>query len=113
MQNTKTPTLKLPALDALPELQSLPVLNDPCSCDDIKIRYDGPVCYVYFDFYNGAMDTQQGARLKRVLQAVDSNPNVKVVALMGGERFFSTGRFISAINILCNKSSLFPSQSHF
>ena len=47
--------------------------------------------YVAFDFYNGAMDTDQAKRLMHILQTIDRESDVKAVALLGGERFFSTG----------------------
>ena len=71
---------------------NLPVINEPCAFDDIRVVFDGPICYVHFNFYNGAMDKQQADRLDTALQQIDDMPNVEVVALMGGERFFSTGK---------------------
>ena len=47
--------------------------------------------YVAFDFYNGAMDTDQARRLVHILQTIDRDRDVRAVALLGGERFFSTG----------------------
>lgn len=85
--------IKLPSTDRLPELRQLPVVTDKCACDDIHIEQSGPICYVFFDFYNGAMDTEQAIRLNNILQDVDQKPDVQLVALMGGERFFSTGRY--------------------
>ncbi|XP_060601074.1 uncharacterized protein LOC132754464 [Ruditapes philippinarum] len=90
----KTNTIKLPSMNILHEANReiyLPEINEPCAYDDIQVVHDGPICYVHFDFYNGAMDKHQAARLVQSLQLIDEMPDVKVVVLMGGERFFSTG----------------------
>lgn len=68
------------------------MLSEPCPSDDITFVQRGDVVYVTFDFYNGAMDTHQGQRLKKILQLIDRDPSVKTVALLGGDRFFSTGK---------------------
>ena len=91
LQNTKCASLKLPTLDGIPELQYLPALSEPCAADDIRYFKQGDVMYVAFDFYNGAMDTDQAKRLMHILQTIDRESDVKAVALLGGERFFSTG----------------------
>ena len=70
-----------------------PELNFPNAFEEIRVEQCGPVCFVYFDFYNGAMDQYQAARLEQVLKTV-ARQDCKIVALMGGERFFSTGRNI-------------------
>lgn len=95
VQNTKSPTLKLPTTDAIPEFRRLPILTEPCASDDITCVQHGDVAYVSFDFYNGAMDTEQGKRLMETLQTIDKDPRIKMVALLGGDRFFSTGMFTS------------------
>ena len=78
-------------LKKLPKFRLPPELNFPCTFEEIRVEQFGPVCFVYFDFYNGAMDQYQAARLEQVLKNV-ARQDCKIVALMGGERFFSTGR---------------------
>ena len=83
------PRMKLPSSYFL--RKPLREILDPCGFEEIKVVREGSVCRVYFDFYNGAMSTDQALRLRRTLEEVAKEPNIKVVALMGGERFFSTG----------------------
>ncbi|XP_052762342.1 hydrogenase maturation factor HoxX-like [Mya arenaria] len=91
----QNPCLKLPSSHILPV--QLPVQCEPCDFEEIKVVQEGDVCYVYFDFYNGAMDTAQAVRLQRALSEVAALPHIKVVALMGGERFFATGIHLCVI----------------
>ena len=48
------------------------------------------IAYVYFDFYNGAMNTDQCIELKDTIAAVKDS-DAKMIVLMGGEDFFSNG----------------------
>lgn len=48
------------------------------------------VGYLYFDFYNGAMDTEQCYRLRDAYLFARSRPT-KVIVLMGGRDFWSNG----------------------
>ncbi|XP_052761358.1 hydrogenase maturation factor HoxX-like [Mya arenaria] len=86
---TQDQCLKLPSSHILPV--QLPLHRESCDFEEIKVVHEGEICYVYFDFYNGAMDTTQAVRLQEVLSEVAASPHTKVIALMGGERFFSTG----------------------
>ncbi|WAR13410.1 HOXX-like protein [Mya arenaria] len=92
---TNDPCIKLPSSYILPV--KLPAHREPCDFEEIKVVQEGDVCSVYFDFYNGAMDTPQAVRLQRTLLDVAALPHIKVVALMGGERFFSTGIHLCVI----------------
>ena len=71
-------------------MKMLPEIDVPCEFQEIQIQQCGPVCFVYFDFYNGAMDTWQAGRLEKALKSV-GKLECQFVVLMGGERFFSTG----------------------
>ena len=85
--------IKIPALTELknvPKFRLPPELKFPCAFEEIRVEHSGPVCCVYFDFYNGAMDQYQAGRLEQVLKNV-AQQDCKIVVLMGGERFFSTG----------------------
>ena len=68
----------------------LPEITVPCAFEEIRVERSGPISFVYFDFYNGAMNKYQAARLERVLKHV-GREDCRLVALMGGDRFFSTG----------------------
>ena len=65
---------------------------------DPDIRYDesGPVGYLHFDFYNGAMSTSACERLLAAYEAAKQRPT-KVVVLMGGADFFSNGLDLNRI----------------
>jgi putative two-component system protein, hydrogenase maturation factor HypX/HoxX len=54
------------------------------------------VGYLYFDFYNGAMSTQQCRRLRDAYLEARARPT-KVIALMGGRNFFSNGIHLNTI----------------
>ncbi|XP_066270307.1 hydrogenase maturation factor HoxX-like [Branchiostoma lanceolatum] len=103
----KKTSLKLPATSVLPSADvtllpitpcgPLPYGARPKTFQDVwTTRQDG-VCYVHFDFYNGAMSTDQCRRLERVLWAVEQDPDCSVVALMGGHNFFSNGIHLNVI----------------
>jgi putative two-component system protein, hydrogenase maturation factor HypX/HoxX len=54
------------------------------------------VGYLYFDFYNGAMNTQQCRRLRDAYLEARVRPT-KVIVLMGGSDFFSNGINLNTI----------------
>jgi putative two-component system hydrogenase maturation factor HypX/HoxX len=54
------------------------------------------VGYLYFDFYNGAMSTQQCRRLRDAYLEARARPT-KVIVLMGGRDFFSNGIHLNTI----------------
>lgn len=95
--------LKLPAAMHLADaVQPLPHLTTDeigarnLGCNEIRYYEINEVGYLHFDFYNGAMNTQQCRRLQRMLAQVKARP-VKVIALMGGEEFFSNGVHLHCI----------------
>jgi putative two-component system hydrogenase maturation factor HypX/HoxX len=62
------------------------------------IRYwecDG-VGYLAFDFYNGAMDTQQCRRLLAAFRRAEARPT-QVICLLGGQDFWSNGIHLNVI----------------
>ncbi|XP_078583461.1 hydrogenase maturation factor HoxX-like [Branchiostoma floridae x Branchiostoma japonicum] len=103
----KKTSLKLPATSVLPsadvtllpinQCDPLPYGTRPKTFQDVwTTRRDG-VCYVHFDFYNGAMSTEQCRRLERVLLTVGQDPDSSMVVLMGGHNFFSNGIHLNVI----------------
>jgi len=88
--------IKLPASRVLeriyrPErLQSMRALEDKPVIEEIHVDRVDDIAYVYFNFYNGAMDTNQCIRLKNTIAGIKYS-GVKVIVLMGGEDFFSNG----------------------
>ncbi len=63
-----------------------------------EIRYAerDQVGYLYFDFYNGAMSTEQCARLREAFVFARGRPT-RVIALLGGADFFSNGIDLNTI----------------
>src|SRR5262249_13694648 len=102
--------LKLPAAIALAragiavDAPHLPALLGPPTCDtyrEIAYHEAGAVGYVHFEFYNGAMSTEQCTRLRAVYRHARSRPT-RVIALMGGHDFFSTGIHLTVIEAAAN-----------
>ena len=53
--------------------------------------------YLHFDFYNGAMSTDQCRRLREAYLYARSRRETKVITLMGGDDFFSNGIHLNVI----------------
>jgi putative two-component system protein, hydrogenase maturation factor HypX/HoxX len=66
------------------------------ACAEIYARESRGVGYLYFDFYNGAMNTEQCRALRQALIKLKKRP-VKVIVLMGGEDFWSNGIHLNCI----------------
>lgn len=64
---------------------------------EIWYREKNQVAYLYFEFYNGAMSTEQCERLTAAYCELNSRPNIKVVVLMGGRDFWSNGIHLNVI----------------
>ncbi len=94
---------KLPALQVL--TQQLPFREKYADLTwlesrvqrDIHIEIDKGVAYVTFDFYNGAMNTEQCLALQASLRALALDEEVRVIALLGGEDFWSNGIHLNCI----------------
>lgn len=113
LKQRRTPTrtfLKLPAVTALaqsgariaaPEvpvpLHVWPGTGPPETFRDIVYEEASDVGYLHFDFYNGAMSTEQCQRLRDAYRYARSRRGTKVIALMGGRDFFSTGIHLNVI----------------
>ena len=99
---------KLPAARALvlagieldaPEI-TVPIAG--CSRTDdtyreITYAEDASVGYLYFDFYNGAMSTEQCNRLRDAYAYARSQRETRVIVLMGGSDYFSNGIHLNMI----------------
>lgn len=97
--------IKLPATIALEdEAQKIPfrALNifdedhGKKTLREIKYREANEVGYLYFEFYNGAMNTDQCNRLKDAFIAARLR-HTKVIVLMGGEDIWSNGIHLNLI----------------
>jgi len=95
---------KLPAAMVLGELlegiaeSALPADEDVDYPTWRSIRYEeaGPVGFLHFPFYNGAMGAAQCEALRRAYAYAGSRPT-RVIALMGGEDFWSNGIHLNLI----------------
>lgn len=113
-------TMKLPAALVLADALNIPALDlphyhtshsqDDCfdinnHSDEISIEIVNSVAYLHFDFYNGAMDTEQCRRLRHALADIKINDEVKVIVLMGGEDFWSNGIHLKTIERASNPAN--------
>jgi putative two-component system hydrogenase maturation factor HypX/HoxX len=64
---------------------------------DIWYEEDGGVGYLHFDFYNGAMSTEQCRRLREAYLYARSRRETNAIVLMGGDDFFSNGIHLNVI----------------
>ncbi|MCR4347225.1 MAG: hydrogenase maturation protein [Sulfuricaulis sp.] len=97
-------TFKLPAtlvlneiLAHVPEVSlSLEFSRDRKTYKEIWYEEMGEAGYLYFDFYNGAMSTEQCRRLLEAYKQVRQRPT-RVIVLMGGHDFWSNGIHLNSI----------------
>ncbi len=70
-----------------------------------EIRYEeqGEIGYIHFDFYNGAMDTDQCTRLRKTIAEAKSR-SIKLLVLMGGVDVWSNGIDLNQIEYAENPS---------
>lgn len=76
--------------------ENLRALNSKLQ-NDIKIEIQNSVAYVSFDFYNGAMNTEQCHDLLARLRELRDQNDIRVIALLGGEDFWSNGIHLNSI----------------
>ena len=72
----------------------LPVVKGPSGWEEIVTSSSlcgGKVDVINFDFYNGAMSTDQCRRLQAQIEGAAQNRHSHVVVLLGGDSFFSNG----------------------
>ena len=55
------------------------------------------VGYLHFDFYNGAMSTDQCVRLREVYAHARAQRHTKLIVLLGGDDYFSNGIHLNVI----------------
>src|SRR5215469_2620578 len=98
------PTFKLPATrvlgDRLAHVPEVPVAVDQAydgqTYREIWYEERQAVGYLHFDFYNGAMSTEQCQRLREAFLLIRRRPT-KVLVLMGGTDFWSNGIHLNVI----------------
>ena len=68
---------------------------------EIRVEFeaagDKRLAYVYFDFYNGAMSTDQCSRLVGTFDHILEIENIHAIILMGGSNYFSNGIHLNVI----------------
>ncbi|KAK3588127.1 hypothetical protein CHS0354_012184 [Potamilus streckersoni] len=106
-RHVKQLALKQQSVSAFPFniARNLEILPHDCEFSEIRIIRNGPLYYLHFDFYNGAMDKVQCIRLKSEIENISKCVDVKMLVLMGGDRFFSTGINLCSIEASENKYS--------
>ena len=98
------PSFKLPAMqvlgDRLIHVPEIPVAMDFLyhgrTYREIWYEESREVGYLHFDFYNGAMSTEQCQRLREAFLRIRRRPT-KVIVLMGGTDFWSNGIHLNRI----------------
>jgi putative two-component system hydrogenase maturation factor HypX/HoxX len=97
-------TFKLPATVVLSEIigsvpdapLSLDVSGDRKTYQEIRYEEKSGAGYLHFDFYNGAISTEQCQRLLEAYKQVRQRPT-RVIVLMGGQDFWSNGIHLNLI----------------
>ncbi|XP_047130059.1 hydrogenase maturation factor HoxX-like isoform X2 [Hydra vulgaris] len=109
LSHLKNNKLKLPAIYWLQQAKNsigyIPTLKlnysvgeEPQTFQEIWTNVVDGVCFIHFNFYNGAMNVSQCKQLESVLKLVDSNRLIKTVVLMGGYNCFSNGIHLNVID---------------
>lgn len=96
-------SLKLPSSYVLPEVYEK-VENIPLSYSkvpyttfqEIYYEIEDDIGFLYFEFYNGAMSTEQCIRLKDAYRELKTK-EIRFIILMGGEDFWSNGIHLNII----------------
>ena len=90
----KHKSFKLPAAMVMPPTH---LLSKPYpTYQDVWTHTEGDVCYIHWEFYNGAMRDDHCLRLKRALERQKTHP-FKILVLLGGQRYFSNGIDLNTI----------------
>lgn len=104
LKSSKSGQIKLPATIALEKLiaASIPVSEiNPFKIDnketwsEISFEQDNHIGYLNFNFYNGAMDTDQCHRLRKAI--IEAKKKVKLLVLLGGRDVWSNGIHLNVI----------------
>jgi putative two-component system protein, hydrogenase maturation factor HypX/HoxX len=65
-------------------------------CQEVWYELEGDIAYLYFNFHNGGMSTEQCRLLLQVYRYISTLP-VKAIVLMGGEECWSNGIHLNHI----------------
>jgi putative two-component system hydrogenase maturation factor HypX/HoxX len=87
---------KLPATYVLADyIKDLPEITSK-DYQEISYEEQAGVGYLYFDFYNGAMSSQQCQQLQQALKEAKQQ-DTRVIVLMGGSEYWSNGIHLNRI----------------
>lgn len=78
------------------QLEKIACMEQQQDLHDIHINRHADTAYIYFNFYNGAINTQQCIDLKNQLVSI-KNTDIKTLVFMGGEDFFNNGIHLNYI----------------
>ncbi len=103
LKSTEHKSIKLPATIALNELsKNIPLANlspfeqvNGSTWQEIRFEQVDEIGYLHFDFYNGAMSTDQCNRLKKAF--VEAKSRTRLIVLMGGRDVWSNGIHLNII----------------
>ena len=104
LKNTREGSIKLPATVVLDKEINIPtssieIIDNEAhltTFSELKYQEENEVGYLYFDFYNGAMSTEQCNRLLQSFRKAKER-NTKVIVLMGGEDTWCNGIHLNII----------------
>ncbi len=100
--NTKN-AIKLPSIIALGDkTDTIPIsklsafdLVKKNTWQEIRFEQENDIGYLHFDFYNGAMSTDQCNRLRKAI--IEAKKRVRLIVLMGGQDVWSNGIHLNVI----------------
>ena len=103
LKNAEKGSIKLPATVAMDDLsKEIPVSNyssfeeiNHQTWQEIHFEEKNNIGYIHFNFYNGAMDTNQCNRLRETI--IEAKKRVKLLVLMGGKDVWSNGIHLNII----------------
>ena len=93
LKQHEKPAFKLPATMVLGDCDAAEVEG---GWRDIRYREKNGIGYLHFEFYNGAMSTEQCERLRQAYRDA-KQCDTKVIVLMGGADFWSNGIHLNLI----------------
>jgi len=110
LKSLEPKSVKLPAIIALSNLANdIPVsklspfdISEGKTWQEIRFEQDDEIGYLHFDFYNGAMSTDQCNRLRAAI--IESKKRVKLLVLMGGRDVWSNGIHLNVIENASNQA---------
>ncbi len=108
LKSVEPGSIKLPAMLVLAqknipksELSPFESVDYP-TWQEIRFEQEGEIGYLYFDFYNGAMSTNQCQRLREAI--VEAKTKVQMLVLMGGRDVWSNGIHLNVIEAAKNSA---------